>query len=59
LDSGNPADPTTIEFTLLDAPPSGFELPQAVTARHMAASHTATRSPPRRSMLIATDTIAS
>src|ERR1700729_1170962 len=56
LDSGKPADPTTIELTLLDAPPSGFALPQDVTAKHTIVSHTATRCPRRRSMLIATDT---
>src|ERR1700761_8282708 len=58
FDSGKPADPTTIEFILPDTQPSGFELPHAVTTRHKLATHAAARCPRRRSMLIATDTIA-
>jgi hypothetical protein len=59
FDSGKPADPTTIELILPDIPPSGFEVLHAVATTHKPTSHAAARRPRRRSMVIATDTIAS
>src|ERR1700720_3619423 len=59
FDSGKPADPTTIELILPDIPPSGFEVLHAVTTTHKPTSQAAARRPRRRSMVIATDTIAS